>query len=188
VILARTPQRSGKRAAPPALMMTVRRLHLYIGLFIAPSILFFAFSGSLQLFSLHEAHGSYRPPVLIEKLGSLHKDQRFTARARRPVPAAAGKPAAAEDADHDRAGADHDHADAAPAPAAAKAKASDPKALASKPFKEQALKWLFLAVAVGLLLSTSLGVWMGLTFARSKVLAWILLLAGAALPVLLVVL
>jgi hypothetical protein len=179
VILARTPQHSGKRAAPPALMMTVRRLHLYIGLIIAPSIVFFAFTGAVQLFSLHEAHGAYRPPVLIEKLGSLHKDQRFAVKGKRPAPAAA-KPAAAEDADH--ADADHDHADAAPATATA-AKVKAPEA---KPFKEMALKWLFLAVAVGLVLSTLMGVWMGLTFARSKGLAWILLLAGAALPVLLV--
>lgn len=179
-------------------MMSVRRLHQYIGLFIAPSILFFAFTGALQLFSLHEAHGAYRPPVLIEKLGSLHKDQRFSAKGKRqPAPAGAAKAAAPEehdhaDADHDHADADHDHdhdAAAAPAsPSAAKAKAGDPKALSAKPFKEAALKWLFLAVAVGLFLSTLMGVWLGLTYARSKPLAWALLLAGAALPVLLVVL
>ncbi len=162
-------------------MMTVRRLHLYTGLFIAPSVLFFAFTGSLQLFSLHESHGAYRPPALIEKLGSVHKDQRFEAKAKKaPAPGAAAVKDDHADADHDHADGDHDHdrADAAPAPGKA---AQAPPA---KPFKEMALKWLFLAVAVGLFLSTAMGVWMGVTFARSKPLAWALLIAGAVLPVL----
>jgi hypothetical protein len=179
--LARKTSRAGaRRAPPPAMMMTLRRLHLYIGLFIAPAILFFAFTGSLQLFSLHEAHGAYRPPALIEKLGSVHKDQRFAAKGKPP-----GAAAHAPDADHDHADADHDHDHDATAPGATGAKA---KAPAPEPFKVTALKWLFLVVAAGLFLSTCLGVWMGLTFARSKPLAWLLLLAGAALPVLLIVL
>jgi hypothetical protein len=31
-----------------------RQLHLYLGTLFAPSIIFFAFTGSLQLFGLHE--------------------------------------------------------------------------------------------------------------------------------------
>jgi hypothetical protein len=58
-------------------MVSIRRWHSYIGLFIAPSVLFFALTGAVQLFSLHEAHGSYQPPVLLEKLSSIHKDQVF---------------------------------------------------------------------------------------------------------------
>ena len=61
-------------------MATIRQWHSSIGLFIAPSVLFFAVTGSLQLFSLHEAHGDYRPPALIEKLASVHKDQVFELR------------------------------------------------------------------------------------------------------------
>jgi hypothetical protein len=34
-------------------------------------------TGAVQLFFLHEAHGTYVPPPLIEKLSSLHKDQVF---------------------------------------------------------------------------------------------------------------
>lgn len=56
-------------------MLIVRKLHTYVGMFIAPSVIFFALSGALQLFHLHEARGSYHPPPLIEMLGSLHKDQ-----------------------------------------------------------------------------------------------------------------
>jgi len=56
---------------------TLRTWHSYIGLFIAPSVLFFSLTGAVQLFSLHEAHGSYQPPALVEKLSSVHKDQVF---------------------------------------------------------------------------------------------------------------
>jgi hypothetical protein len=51
--------------------------HSYIGLFTAPNVLFFALTGAAQIFNLHEAHGSYRPPGIVEKLGSVHKDQVF---------------------------------------------------------------------------------------------------------------
>jgi hypothetical protein len=58
-------------------MTRIRRWHSYIGLFIAPSVLFFALTGAAQLFSLHEAHGNYEPPAIVEKLSSVHKDQVF---------------------------------------------------------------------------------------------------------------
>jgi hypothetical protein len=47
------------------------------------------------------------------------------------------------------------------------------------------LKALFLLVAVGLTLSTLLGVWLALAYSRNKRLAWALLIAGAVLPVVL---
>lgn len=58
-------------------MIRIRQWHSYIGLFIAPSVLFFALTGAAQLFSLHEAHGKYEPPAIVEKLSSVHKDQVF---------------------------------------------------------------------------------------------------------------
>ena len=58
-------------------VIAMRRWHSYIGLFIAPSVLFFALTGATQLFSLHEEHGNYKPPAIIEKLSSVHKDQVF---------------------------------------------------------------------------------------------------------------
>src|SRR5882757_7824821 len=43
----------------------LRLIHLYTGVFIAPALLFFAFTGALQTFSLHETTrgSSYKPPV-----------------------------------------------------------------------------------------------------------------------------
>ena len=59
---AAAPRRAASRA------MQVRQLHMLLGMFIAPSVLYFALTGAVQLFSLHEAHGTYRPPALIEAL------------------------------------------------------------------------------------------------------------------------
>ncbi|HEX4179157.1 MAG TPA: hypothetical protein VHY32_00045 [Caulobacteraceae bacterium] len=144
----------------------LRQIHTYIGAFIAPSVLFFAATGALQLFSLHEAHGDYKPPVLFEKLGALHKDQAFAAESDHhdgPPPSAHGAKAAPADDD------DHDHPPATP-----------PRAWA--------LKWLFLTVAIGLIVSTVLGVWMAITLSRRKAVVWTLLILGAALPILILVL
>jgi len=45
------------------------------------------------------------------------------------------------------------------------------------------LKWFFLVVALCLVVSTAFGIWMGLTQIRARRLAWLLLVAGAAIPV-----
>jgi uncharacterized iron-regulated membrane protein len=40
-------------------LKSIRLLHRYLGLFFAPTILFFVITGSLQMFGLHEtARGS----------------------------------------------------------------------------------------------------------------------------------
>jgi hypothetical protein len=143
----------------------LRQWHAYIGLFIAPSVLFFAATGALQIFNLHEAHGSYRPAVLLEKLSAVHKDQVFEQphehdappSASVPVAGAAGNPPADDDEDKPSA-------------------------------STMALKWFFLCVSIGLFCSTLIGIWMGTTQTRKKSLAWSLLVAGTLLPILLLVL
>jgi hypothetical protein len=152
--------RASRAGSHPGLQLAaIRRFHLFIGVFIAPSILFFACTGALQLFSLHEAHDSYTPPALIEGLAKVHKDQVFAVE--KPEAAEPGK---ADDDDHH-----HHHDDA-------------PKATTI------ALKWFFLAVACGLIVSTGLGLWMALVSGRDRAIAWLLLLAGAVVPIALVVL
>ncbi len=142
----------------------LRQLHLYVGMLIAPSVLFFAITGALQLFTLHEAHrdSGYTPPAIVEKLSEVHIHQRFAASPKK-------RPAAP------KAGA------VAPVPPAA----------ARPPEAEEGvapIKWVFLAVAVGLVLSTLLGLWMGLTQGRNRRLALGLLAVGAVAPVLLLAL
>ena len=144
-------------------MATVRKLHSYIGLFIAPSVLFFALTGAAQIFNLHEAHGSYQPPAILEKLSSVHKDQVFAfgdhhastdspADTARPGAAAGSRTAAQDDGDRTAT-------------------------------STLLLKWFFLLVALCLMVSTAFGVWMGLTQIRATRLAWLLLIAGTLIPV-----
>ena len=66
----------------------VRNLHLYLGVFFAPLLLFFLISGSWQLFGLHKANksGDYQPPAIIKSLSQVHKDQRWVDRAMSPQP------------------------------------------------------------------------------------------------------
>ena len=155
--------------ANPALRLAaVRQFHAYLGAFIAPSVLFFAVTGSLQLFSLHEAHGNYQPPPLIEKLSAVHKDQRFSAKPQHagPAPAKAG------------------HAEGKQTGSAQVEAAHEHEHPAATPTRALTLKWLFLAVAAGLIVSTCLGLWMALTYSRRKGVTWALLILGAALPIL----
>jgi hypothetical protein len=135
-------------------MSSIRLWHNYIGIFIAPSVIFFALTGALQIFSLHEAHGSYLPPAIIEKLSSVHKDQVF-----------AQKP-------HE----EHDEPGSQP-PAVAEHEDDHGPALGT-----MLLKWFFLFVALALATSTVLGLWIGLTHIQRKRTGRWLLLAGIVVP------
>ena len=57
----------------------MRNIHLYLGVFFAPLLMFFLISGTWQTFGLHEASkdGSYKPPAIIKSLSQVHKDQRW---------------------------------------------------------------------------------------------------------------
>ena len=148
--------------------MRLRTLHAYMAIFTAPSILFFALTGALQLFDLHEPHPGYRPPVLIEKLGRLHKDQVF-----------------ARDDRHPGAGTDAPvgilpgHAGTVPPPTAA---------VTGDPVSARVLKWFFLLVTLVLAVTTGFGLWLGLRRNSGKPLGWILLVSGLILPAIVVML
>jgi hypothetical protein len=144
-------------------LATVRQWHSYIGLFIAPSVLFFALTGAAQIFNLHEAHGGYRPPEILEKLSSVHKDQVFAfgnhhapidpqASSARPVAGPGSQTNSEEQGDRTS-------------------------------LSTLLLKWFFLIVALCLVVSTACGIWMGLTQIRARRSAWVLLIAGTAIPV-----
>lgn len=155
------------RSNPALRFAAVRRFHTYLGLLIAPSVLFFALTGAAQLYELHESHGAYVAPAVVEKLGMVHKNQVYKARGRRPGPPAA-------------------QAEKTPAaqPAAAKAPAAEP---ATKP-AVTLLKAVFLLVSIALAATNLLGVWMAIAYGREKTLSWILLAIGAVIPLILTVL
>jgi hypothetical protein len=136
-------------------MSSIRLWHSYIGILIAPSVIFFALTGALQIFNLHESHGSYTPPALIEKLSSIHKDQVFEQK-------------------HHKHEAES-KIDRQPPP--------PPEHEEGPALGTMLLKWFFLFVALALTSSTVLGLWIGLTHMQRKRTGKWLLLAGVVLPI-----
>ena len=75
-------------------MKTARLIHFYLGVFFAPLVLFFAFSGILQVFKLHEAYRE-RPGSQgdwIAWFGQFHKEQAWIPPKARAAPAKAAPP------------------------------------------------------------------------------------------------
>lgn len=142
----------------------VRKAHLYIGLFIAPSLLFFAFTGSMQMLSLHDgAPGStYNPPRWLLSMAQLHKNATLH------IPADAGKKPPVK-----------------PSVAADSAAGKKPVTMADLQKKHLPMKIFFELVAVGLFLSTLSGIYMSYKYARKSwvITAW--LVAGLVVPLLL---
>ena len=139
----------------------------------APSLLFFAVTGALQLFNLHETRPgrSFEPPAIFQELGMVHKDQVFVMprrKAPRPPSSEVGGPA---------------NAVATQGPPATPPEAERPSS-----WKPLALKVFFLFAAIGLFFSTCLGIWIGLRPGRNRGLALGLLASGAVIPVLLLAL
>ena len=141
----------------------LRTWHANISSFIAPMVFFYALSGSLQIFDLHESHGSYHAPAVVTAIGRLHKNQVFAPvppRNRRP-----GSPAA--------------RAVGGPPGGPPAERISVPTLM---------LKWLFFVEALGLATTTIFGVWIGLTHAKRKRTVVALLVAGTVLPLALIAL
>jgi hypothetical protein len=149
--------------------IAIRKWHGYLGLLIAPSVLFFALTGALQLFSLHESHGDYHPPALLEKLAAVHKDQVFQAEDHHPPDAAEGPPGKPDSEGAPERG---------PVSRGAPGEDRERQSIATL-----LLKCFFLLVALGLASSSVLGVWMGLSQPRSRKTAWMLIIVGTLIPV-----
>jgi uncharacterized iron-regulated membrane protein len=155
--------------------LTLRRWHTYMGLLTAPSVLFFALTGAVQIFSLHEAHGDYHPLPIVEKLSAVHKEQVFE------QPHEHGPPSGAPDAPS---------ADASPAGASA---ADQPHDKPDKPDDDDdhaapatfVLKCFFFVVSLALTISTSFGIWIGISQTRQPRLSWTLLSSGCLIPLIL---
>ena len=159
----------------------VRLTHLYFGVFITPALLFFAFTGALQTFSLHETTrgSSYTPPAWAETLGQIHKKQTPIVAPKKPQPAEAA-PTHTDNPDKLH----HDHGDAKSADAAASSPtAQQPPAPPTPKHNPLPLKIFFLIVAIGLFTSTLTGLYMSYKFIRNKALITALLLAGIIIPI-----
>lgn len=152
-----------------ARLKRAREWHLYLGTLFAPSILFFALTGALQLFGLHESHPgeTYQAPVWVQKLGSIHKDQVLERHG--PTPGAFAERKAPPSAD------------AAPKPAEPQRPKRGGEERRPSPLT-YALKFFFLAMSLGLVSSTVLGIFMAFKYNRSRTLVWGLLVAGTVIP------
>ncbi|WIG57018.1 MAG: hypothetical protein OJF61_002806 [Rhodanobacteraceae bacterium] len=149
-------------AAPHRRLKVFRTLHLYLGVFTAPALLFFAFTGALQSVDLHEAaRGSdYKPPAWLASMAHMHKKQSFEAPAKR-APKTSSAPATSD------------------APTQIDAKPSAPNR------KLWPMKAFFVLVALSLLLSTLTGVYMGWRCTRHRRRYGAILAAGIIVPALL---
>ncbi|WP_348263341.1 hypothetical protein P8935_02030 [Telmatobacter sp. DSM 110680] len=155
-----------------------RQWHLYLGTLFAPSILFFAFTGSLQLFGLHESHpgDSYQAPAWVQRLASIHKDQ-VIRKQHGPPPDPAKQQSRPPQSDEAQRTSQPVHSQPG---GGRQNEESGPSKLTL------ALKWFFLAVAAGLIFSTLLGIYMAFKFNRSRALVWGMLFLGTAIPLALV--
>lgn len=152
-----------------SLLQPARLIHLYLGVFISPALLFFAITGALQTFSLHETHrgSDYKPPAWIAKLGQLHKKQTLVLPERRPPQGPlTGKPADT----------------GAPRGNVTPAATTEPSVKAKNLLP---MKIFFLLVSVGLVLSTLTGIFMSYRYSRNKIAITALLFAGLAVPLVL---
>ncbi|WP_426700019.1 PepSY domain-containing protein [Rhodanobacter sp. Col0626] len=157
-------------------LKATRTTHLYLGVFTAPMLMFFAITGGLQSFSLHEATrgGSYVPPAWLASAAQFHKKQTTVLPQRRPRPAVADEKATL-----------------APTPAGATTKnrsASTSVAdnAAARPKKNLLpMKAFFVLVALGLLVSVLSGLYMAWRYSRKPLLFGTVLAAGIMVPLLL---
>jgi hypothetical protein len=70
-------------------MRFLRSLHLYLGCLFAPMLIFFAVTGSWQLFNWHEStrDKTYIAPPALEALSFIHKDAHIPGTpGRKPTP------------------------------------------------------------------------------------------------------
>ncbi|RDS81230.1 PepSY domain-containing protein [Dyella monticola] len=158
-------------SASHSFLKLARHIHLYIGVFIAPAVLFFAFTGGLQVFSLHEtSRGSdYKPPAWLMVASQLHKKQTDVMPVHKPRPA---------EADHRPSAAPMQVPSANPQVSAS----PEPAAPVRHPLP---LKIFCAFVSFGLFVSTLLGLYMAYRYTRKHVLISVLLAAGTIVPVVL---
>jgi hypothetical protein len=162
------------------LLKYLRLLHLYTGVFIAPALIFFAFTGALQTFSLHETTrgSSYKPPAWAVILAQIHKKQTPIVPVRKPVPpdTRAGK------ADPEEAQPSSSNIQAAPVEAPKPSGEAAPQSHNALP-----LKCFFLLVSIGLFVSTLSGLYMSFKYIRNRRLISVMFVGGIIVPVLLTI-
>jgi hypothetical protein len=162
----------------------IRLVHLYLGVFIAPALIFFAFTGALQTFSLHETTrgSSYKPPAWAVILGQIHKKQTPIVPVRKiPPPDKQADKAPSRESTPERS------QGASPSQSPSTDSSQPTTAAVPKPHNPLPLKCFFLLVSLGLFTSTLSGLYMSYKYIRNRTRITIILLAGIILPILLTI-
>ncbi len=143
------------------MLKAIRLTHLYSGVFLAPAILFFAITGGLQMFGLHESSrgSSYVPPRILVHLAQLHKKGTLTVPERKQPKADNPKP------------------DAKP-----EQLRPEPAQPAQNPLP---IKIFFAITAIGLVVSTLTGLIMAWRHTRKRVPLIATFIGGVVIPMLL---
>lgn len=149
-------------AIPRRMTKTSRKLHLWLSLLFAPSLIFFAITGAFMMFGAGSALGT---------LSEVHKIQSIDERPARPQTRPDTRVAVRETAPAATA------TDAGTAPAAAPARTPMHRSL-------PLMIW-FGALAVGLVVSAAFGVYLAFAYKRGRTLVFALLGAGVIIPVVL---
>ncbi len=151
------------------MLKRIRNLHLYLGIFFAPAIVFFSVSGALQTFGLHEMPpgSSFQTPSWLAVMAQLHKKQsaqifKRPERSTEPPGNGAIKSETARDPQNS------DKESGTP---------GRPKLHSSL-----ALKWFVVIMAVGLITNVFSGIYMAFAYNRNRKAIIGLLLAGIVLP------
>jgi hypothetical protein len=145
----------------------LRKLHLWLGVFFAPSLIFFCLTGALMTFRLQERlPGGDPAPAWLSLAGRVHMSESLT-----PKPPKAPTPS--------------------PTPSAGNSTVDSAPALSPTPARRPPsipMKIFAALMALGIIITTILGVVMAFRFNRDPKLLWGLLAAGTVLPVILVLL
>ena len=143
-------------------MKSIRRVHAWLGVLFAPSIMFFALSGVFQLYGLHDTEPG-ESPGLIARMGMVHTHQTTT------IPQRAARPQAS-----------------LPAPQA-NLMGTIADAVVKRPAKPTTMpiKLFFTLMAISLIISSALGLWIAFTSKRDRTLHVGLIAAGVVLPIVL---
>ncbi|MCU1285866.1 MAG: hypothetical protein JWO13_2216 [Acidobacteriales bacterium] len=165
-------------------MLKIRQLHLYLGTFFAPSIIFYALTGAFQTFQFHEEHEG-RPAIpIFEKLAEIHKDQRVPKWTKPAATPQAEKPAATQATPpSSSSGTAASETEAAAKPAPQPRPAAPPRTPRRKP--SIPFKIFAVFMSVGLMCTTCLGIYMSFRSTREKGKVWAMLVLGTALPIVL---
>jgi hypothetical protein len=152
-------------------MCRIRQFHLYLGVFFAPMIIFFALSGALQTFRLQEEKGwGGTPPDWIVWMAAVHKDSSLP----RPKPSEAAGPAPTNAHHVVEANAGSPVAKPAAAPATKKARKS-----------RLPMQIFAAALSIGLIFSALLGMAIAINARPTRRLSILMAIAGTILPIVL---